>query len=98
MGVVTFDKSASRDMLSIFGLEVDGEGYIIERDGGKNRVLTSEGEEILLKEWGGIIKCHDFLKTKNPRFIKTDLASLISAAKMQEGDGNKCKRKKQIKK
>ncbi len=74
---VTFSKDAREDILDLFGKTVDEEGYIIEKDNPEQRVLTPKGEEILIEEWGGIIKGSEI-------FVKSDVFSLIELAKRLE--------------
>ncbi len=67
---ITFDKSASQFILDTFNKSVDQEGYIVEKDNPRQRVLTSDNEEIKLDEFAGIKKGSEV-------FIKSDLVSLI---------------------
>jgi hypothetical protein len=71
--VITFDKSLKKDILSVFGKEVDGEGFVIEADT-KQRVLSPDGEEVAMKEFAGVSKGSEV-------FIKSDLFSLINFSK-----------------
>lgn len=74
---LTFDKSAKKDILELFGKTVDTEGFIVEKDKPEQRVLTPKGEEIRIEEWGGIIKGSE-------EFIKSDAFTLIELAKKLE--------------
>lgn len=66
----TFDKSAIDFVLETFGKAVDEQGYLVEADNPKQRVLTKNGEEIKKEKWAGIIKGSE-------RYIKSDITSLI---------------------
>lgn len=67
---ITFDDSAKRFILSAFGKQVDAEGYIVENDDPKQRVLTPDGEEVLESEFGGVCK-------GSLIFVKNDIVSVI---------------------
>jgi len=67
---ITFDKSAKEIILSFFDKVVDDEGFIVEKDDRTQRVITPEGEEMTLEEFGGIRKGSEI-------FIKSDLPSII---------------------
>lgn len=71
---ITFSKSAREDILELYGKSVDDEGYIVEKDNPSQRVLTPNGEEININEWGGVRKGSE-------AFIKNDTFSLIELAK-----------------
>jgi hypothetical protein len=70
MVVITFEKSAKKVILSFFDKVVDDEGFIVEKDDMNQRVITPEGEEITLEEFGGIRKGSEI-------FIKSDLPSVF---------------------
>lgn len=72
-GLITFEEGAKRDVLDLFGKEVDNEGMLVEK-GKSQRVLTKEGEEISLDEWGGVVKGSE-------AFVKSDIISLLGVAK-----------------
>jgi len=74
---ITFSELASKDILELYGKSIDDEGFIVEKDNPSQRVLTPNGEEIPLKEWGGIRKGSE-------AFIKKDTFSLIELAKKLE--------------
>lgn len=74
---LTFDETAKGDILELFGKTIDEEGFIVESDNHKQRVLTPKGEEIHISEWGGIVKGSE-------EFIKSDAFSLIELAKKLE--------------
>ncbi len=68
--IITFEESAKEVILSFFDKTIDSDGFIVEKDTGQ-RVITSDGEEITLEEFAGIVK--------NGIFIKSNLPSLINA-------------------
>ena len=74
---MTFSKSAKEDILGLYGKSLDDEGFIVEKDNPTQRVLTPNGEEIRVEEWGGIRKGSE-------AFIKNDTFSLIELAKKLE--------------
>jgi len=71
---IGFSKEAKRDILALFGKDVDGEDFIVEKEDQTQRVLTPKGEEIRFDEWAGIMKGSE-------AFIKSDTISLIELAK-----------------
>ena len=71
---ITFDESAKIDILSYLDKAIDSEGYIVEKNNPSQRVLTFEGEEILLEEWGGVRKGSEI-------FFKKNLISLMRLLK-----------------
>lgn len=71
---VSFDKSIKREILKLYGKTIDEEGFIVEEENTKQRVLTPKGEEIHINEWGGIYKGSE-------AFVKSDTISLIELAK-----------------
>lgn len=68
---ISFNSNSNSKMLvlSMFGKTVDNEGFIIEADS-RRRVLTTDGNEITLKEFGAI-------KSGSEIFVKEDIASLV---------------------
>lgn len=70
LGTITFEESAKETILSFFDKTVDDEGFIVEKDTGQ-RVMTPDGDEIMLEEFAGI--------GKGGIFIKSDLPSLINS-------------------
>ncbi|MEK6846078.1 MAG: hypothetical protein AABY26_04920 [Nanoarchaeota archaeon] len=74
---ITFSKLAVRDILELYGKSLDNEDFIVEKDNPSQRVLTPNGEEIHIEEWGGIRKGSE-------AFIKNDTFSLIELAKKLE--------------
>ncbi len=71
---ISFDDSAKRDILDLYGKSVDDEGFIVEKDDPKQKVLTPKGEELLFDDWAGVCKGSE-------AFIKSDTFSLIELAK-----------------
>ncbi|MBI5392770.1 hypothetical protein HZA96_02780 [Candidatus Woesearchaeota archaeon] len=69
-----FDKSAKEDILEFLNKKLDDNGFIVEKDQPFQKVLTFEGEEISIKELGGIQKGSEV-------FIKNDLISLMRFSK-----------------
>lgn len=74
---VTFSQEARKSILELYGKTVDAEGFIVESENPKQRVLTPSGEEIQIDEWAGIRKGSE-------AFIKSDTFSLIELAKRLE--------------
>jgi len=72
--VITFDKNLSRDILDIFDKAVNEEGIIVEKLDPFQKVLTKEGDEVSLDEFGGLSK-------GSLVFIKSDIVSLIDFSK-----------------
>jgi len=71
---IIFDENAKNDVLEIFGKKTDAEGFIVEKDNERQRVLTKKGEEIHISEWAGVTNGSE-------EFIKSDAFSLIALAK-----------------
>ena len=71
---LTFSEDVMLDLLDLLGKTIDNEGYLAEKDDQTQRVLTKEGEEIHIDEWGGIIK--------GRLFIKKDLTTLMEIARI----------------
>jgi hypothetical protein len=71
---VTFDDKVKKDVLDLLNKDVDGDGFIVEKDNPTQRVLTVEGEEITLEELGGVQKGSEV-------FIKKDVVSLMRISK-----------------
>ena len=55
-GLITFDESAQEWILSAFGISVDKGGYLVKTAHPETRVITPNGEEILIEEFAGIRK------------------------------------------
>jgi hypothetical protein len=71
---IVFNENSKEDILKIFGKATDEEGYLVESDNTKQRVLTKKGEEINIKEWAGVVNGSE-------SFIKSNAFSLIDLAK-----------------
>lgn len=74
MQKINFDKNAKEEILNILGKAVNTEGIIVEKENPSQKVLTFDGEEISLEEFGGIQKGSEV-------FIKNNLVSLIRLSK-----------------
>ena len=72
--ILTFDKDMNEEVLTIFEKTLDEEGFIVEKDNPKQMVLSEEGQEVNIKEFGGI-------KNGSEIFIKNDLISLMRLSK-----------------
>lgn len=68
--IITFTPELKKFILATFDKAVDREGYIVESANPTQRVFTPEGEEVTLKEFGGIRK-------GSMIFIKSGLVSMI---------------------
>lgn len=71
---LTFSKEARRDVLELLDKSVDEDGFIVESDNPEQRVPTFDGEELCLKEFGGV-------ESGSEVFIKNNLVSLMKIAK-----------------
>ena len=71
---LTFDESVKNEVLGFIGKDVDSDGFIVEKDNPKQRVLTVDNEEITLEEFGGYQRGSEV-------FIKNDLISLMRLSK-----------------
>ena len=74
---ITFDKSSSTYILSIFGIISDEEGYAIDRNTRK-RIYAFDGKEFTMKEFAGVVKG----KNGEVVFLKSNIGSLIEAKEM----------------
>jgi hypothetical protein len=68
--VITFSKSAKRDILEIFGKTVDKDRCIVEQSDSNQKVVDLHGEEIELSKFAGITKGSE-------KYIKKDINSII---------------------
>jgi hypothetical protein len=73
---ITFDASAREFILDAFGKKTRN-NFVVEKSDPEQKVLTPRGEEIPLKELAGIRK-------GSVIFVKSDIVSLIEAAKAIE--------------
>lgn len=69
-GTITFEKSAKRQILGLFGLIVDAQGFIIEK-GSCKKICSPEGDHLQLRDFAGF-------KNGSMVFIKSDITSLIN--------------------
>jgi len=69
---ITFSDSAKEFILNVFGKTIDAEGYIVDKRDGETRILTGDGEDIHISEFGGIVKWGS-----GRRYFKNDLVSII---------------------
>lgn len=72
--LLTFDDSVKEEILDIFGKTTDSEGFIVEKENQNQRVLSEDGQEVNINEFGG-------LKKGSEIFIKKDLISLMRLSK-----------------
>lgn len=70
MYTLTFDVKLKELVLEAFDKIVDTDGYIVEKNNPTQRVLSSDGEEIMLNNFAGVKKGSEV-------FIKSDIISLI---------------------
>jgi hypothetical protein len=73
---ITFEKSLSKEMLLIFNIFEDNEGYAVSKNG--QRVIAFDGKELKVTEFAGVVKGKD----GNVIFLKLDVGSLIEAKEM----------------
>jgi len=69
----TFDQAAKEFILETFGKGIDSEGYIVEKSDASQRVLTQDGQEVLLKDFAG-------LRKGSLIFVRDGLVSAIKLA------------------
>jgi len=67
--VITFDSTAKRFILDIFDIAIDAEGYLVEKNNPKQRVL-SNGEDVREEDFAGV-------ENGSIVILKSDLPSLI---------------------
>ncbi len=72
--LLTFDDSVKEEILDVFGKTIDSDGFIVEKDNIKQRVLSEDGQEVNINEFGGLRKGSEV-------FIKKDLISLMRLSK-----------------
>lgn len=72
---ITFHKDIARNILGAFGKSLDSENYLIDKRT-HERVLSPKGEEINIKEFGGIVNGSEI-------YLKSDIASLIEFVEAQ---------------
>ncbi|MCK5176893.1 MAG: hypothetical protein KAQ92_04155 [Candidatus Aenigmarchaeota archaeon] len=71
---ISFTADAKEDILDLYDKTIDDNGFIVEKENTNQKVLTKNGEDIHIDEWGGIIKGSE-------EFIKSDIFSLIQLAR-----------------
>ena len=72
-GVITFDPALKEEMLALFGIVPDKDGYLVDKDEPWNTCDDDEGNRIHISEFAGLIRgTHGELI-----IIKSDLPSLI---------------------
>lgn len=71
---IVFDPSVKELILDAFDKTVDEEGFIVEKSNPKQRVLTFEGKELKLANFGGIERGSEI-------FIENNLISLMNLIK-----------------
>ncbi len=71
---ITFDDSAKKDVLDLLDKMVNKEGLIVEKSNPTQKVLTFEGRELHIDNFGGIKKGSEV-------FIEKNLVSLIKLSK-----------------
>ncbi len=62
---LTFSTSAKKAILDFLDKSVDDAGMIVEKDNPKQRVLTFEGNEISIDEFGGVKKGSEVFISNN---------------------------------
>ena len=71
---LTFDSSLRNEVLEFFDKKVNEENIIVERSNPQQHVLSSDGQEVKIEEFGGIKKGSEV-------FIKNDIISLMRISK-----------------
>ncbi len=71
---ITFDKAAKKEFLELIDKEVDEDGMIVEKSNPNQRVVTFDGQEISIDEFGGVKKGSEV-------FIKNNIVSLMRLLK-----------------
>ena len=71
---ITFDKSVRKEILALLNKTVNEDNLIVEKDKPEQKVLTFDGQEISIEEFGGVQKGSEV-------FIKDDLVSLMRLSK-----------------
>ena len=68
---IIIDESAKQDIIEMFGKTVDADGYIVEKDNPKQKILSPDGDEVKIDKFAGITK-------GSVAFIPSDLNSLMN--------------------
>jgi hypothetical protein len=71
---LTFDSSLNEEVLNFFDKMVNEDNVIVEKSNPQQQVLSADGQEVKLEEFGGIRKGSEV-------FIKNDLISLMRLSK-----------------
>ncbi|MBI5635719.1 hypothetical protein HY993_02030 [Candidatus Micrarchaeota archaeon] len=71
---IVFDKSVRKNILNLLDKDINDDSLIVEKDNPKQKVLTFDGQEISIEEFGGVKKGSEV-------FIKNNLVSLIKFSK-----------------
>jgi len=71
---LTFDSSLKKEILGFFDKEINDENIIVEKNNPQQQVLSVDGQEVKIEEFGGIRKGSEV-------FIKNDLVSLMRLSK-----------------
>lgn len=71
---LTFDRSMKKEVLGFFNKQVNKEGIIVEKSNPLQAVMSTDGQEVKVDEFGGIKKGSEV-------FIKSDLISLMRLSK-----------------
>ncbi|MBS3059886.1 MAG: hypothetical protein J4432_00045 [DPANN group archaeon] len=71
---ITFEDSAKGEILTLLDKKINADGLIVERANPNQKVLTFEGEEISINDFGGVKKGSEV-------FIKDNLISLMKLSK-----------------
>lgn len=74
---LTFTESAKRGVLDLLDKTIDDDGMIVEKDNPKQRVLSFEGQEISLEEFGGVQRGSEV-------FVSDNVISLMRLLKREE--------------
>lgn len=71
--IITFDGAAREEIFAMFDLDVDAEGYLVDKNNNNQRVLSVDGDEVKAETFAGI-------KNGSLLFFNSDLPSLIELA------------------
>lgn len=71
---LTFDKSSREEVLGYVDKSINVDGLIVEKDNPEQKVLSTDGDEVHIDEFGGVQKGSEV-------FIKKDLISLMRLSK-----------------
>jgi hypothetical protein len=77
-GIITFDKDSAMEILSMFGMSVDSDGFVCEKNG--KRVFGAHGETVLLDDFIGFRRV-DGKATIVARDEIFDLVDIIAGGK-----------------